>query len=237
MITVRQYDLLEALIKEYVATASPVSSARLAQRMRGSLSPATVRHELRQLEEIQLLFQPHTSAGRMPTDHGYRYYIDHAVVRQLSSAQERRLTRQLRAYEHSCGHLMQAAAKVLAQCVQTLSITGSIDSQEVHEAGIGEMLEQAHEMDMETLQEIARALAAINRIPHNLYVSAAKRARVFIGEENPLMHARYTSLLLRAATTSHGERMVLLVVGPKRMPYQRNVAVVNALAHVVSQNT
>jgi heat-inducible transcriptional repressor len=72
----RQRDLLRAVIREYIATAQPVASAALVRRYRLDVSSATVRNELAALEDLGLLTHPHTSAGRVPTDMGYRYFIE-----------------------------------------------------------------------------------------------------------------------------------------------------------------
>lgn len=79
VLTGRQAAILQALVEEYIATAQPVSSSSLADLPGIRASSATVRNELARLEELGLLFQPHTSAGRIPTDLGYRYYVDHIV--------------------------------------------------------------------------------------------------------------------------------------------------------------
>jgi len=72
----RARELLSAVIREHIATAEPVSSAQLVRRYHLDVSPATVRNELADLEERGLLTHPHTSAGRVPTDLGYRYFIE-----------------------------------------------------------------------------------------------------------------------------------------------------------------
>src|SRR5216683_7733114 len=73
----RQRELLRAVIREYIATAEPVASAALVRRYPGmGVSSATVRNELAALEEMGLLTHPHTSSGRVPTDLGYRYFIE-----------------------------------------------------------------------------------------------------------------------------------------------------------------
>lgn len=68
--------ILAALIREYIETGEPVASAALTRRSGLSLSSATIRHVLAQLEEMGFVWQPHTSAGRVPTDTGYRFYVD-----------------------------------------------------------------------------------------------------------------------------------------------------------------
>jgi heat-inducible transcriptional repressor len=77
----RQRDLLRAVIREYIATAEPVASAALVRRYGLGVSSATVRSELAALEEMGLLTHPHTSAGRVPTDLGYRYFIENLMPR------------------------------------------------------------------------------------------------------------------------------------------------------------
>jgi heat-inducible transcriptional repressor len=85
ILTERQEAILRALVEEYIATAQPVSSSALAEEPGVRASSATVRNELAHLEELGLLFQPHTSAGRIPTDLGYRYYVDHILARHAAA--------------------------------------------------------------------------------------------------------------------------------------------------------
>ena len=69
--------ILRAVVEEYVSTAQPVGSSHIARSRAISVSPATVRNDMAYLEQEGYLAQPHTSAGRIPTDKGYRFYVDH----------------------------------------------------------------------------------------------------------------------------------------------------------------
>ncbi|MBI4470785.1 MAG: heat-inducible transcription repressor HrcA [Acidobacteria bacterium] len=75
----RRHEVLEAVVRRYTANGEPVGSKVVAETSREGLSPATIRHLMAQLEEDGLLSQPHTSAGRIPTDKGYRRYVDRLV--------------------------------------------------------------------------------------------------------------------------------------------------------------
>ena len=75
-LTTRQIEILKALIEEYIETASAVGSETLEKKHNLSASPATIRNEMADLEEMGLIMQPHTSAGRIPSDQGYRVYVD-----------------------------------------------------------------------------------------------------------------------------------------------------------------
>ena len=75
-LTLRQADILDSVISEYIRLAEPISSQHLEKRYDFGVSPATIRNELQALSEKGYLAQPHTSAGRMPTDKGYRFFVD-----------------------------------------------------------------------------------------------------------------------------------------------------------------
>src|SRR5919206_4556348 len=75
-LTARRERILRHIVQEYVALAQPVASDLIARKYEGELSPATVRNEMAALEEAGLIAQPHTSAGRVPTDRGYRHFVE-----------------------------------------------------------------------------------------------------------------------------------------------------------------
>jgi heat-inducible transcriptional repressor len=86
----RQLEILRAIVEEYVATEEPVGSKIIAERHSLGVSPATIRNEMAILEEAGLITQPHTSAGRIPTNRGYRLFVDKlADVKPLSNPERR----------------------------------------------------------------------------------------------------------------------------------------------------
>ena len=91
----RKQQILRALVEEYIHNATPVASETLVRKYGLPFSSATVRHELAGLEELDLINQPHTSAGRVPTDLGYRYFVEHLMQESALSLDEQRLIRHL----------------------------------------------------------------------------------------------------------------------------------------------
>src|SRR3954447_10002328 len=88
----RKAAILRAIVEQYVETAQPVGSQTVTQRTELGVSAATVRNEMSVLEREGYIAQPHTSAGRVPTDRGYRYYVDHlAGANQLPATERRRI--------------------------------------------------------------------------------------------------------------------------------------------------
>ena len=88
--------ILAALIREYIETGEPVASAALTRRTGLAVSSATVRNVLAQLEEMGFVWQPHTSAGRVPTDLGYRFYVDLLLEAQAGDQGRRGVEARLR---------------------------------------------------------------------------------------------------------------------------------------------
>src|SRR5882672_3767870 len=119
----RQRDLLRAVIREYIATAQPVASAALVRRYRLDLSSATVRNELAALEEMGLLTHPHTSAGRVPTDLGYRYFIESLMPRpSLQPEEQVTVSHQFQQALQDTAAWLRVAASSLARLTAEASI-------------------------------------------------------------------------------------------------------------------
>lgn len=72
----RKHKLLNSIIDEYIASAEPVGSGLLVEKYSLKVSPATVRNEMMELEKEDYIYQPYTSAGRVPTEKGYKFYVD-----------------------------------------------------------------------------------------------------------------------------------------------------------------
>src|SRR3989338_2756023 len=84
----RKKRILEAIVRDYLHTAEAVGSRTIWRDYMPELSPATIRNEMADLEAMGLIIQPHTSAGRIPTDLGYRYYVDHLMKTRLLTIKE-----------------------------------------------------------------------------------------------------------------------------------------------------
>jgi heat-inducible transcriptional repressor len=110
-LTEREEQILEAVIRTYVETAEPAGSRTVARRHGLGVSPATIRNAMSDLEEKGFLFHPHTSAGRIPTDLAYRYYVD-TLMRplRLTAAEQRRCGASLRGWAGPAGAADPAGA-------------------------------------------------------------------------------------------------------------------------------
>ena len=126
-ILARKDEILRITIDHYIADVVPVSSARVAKGCSLDLSSATIRHILAELEQEGYLTHPHTSAGRVPTQFGYRYYVDHFVNEiQLLEEEKQRIKTEYEWETFKLETLLEKASKVLSDMTHYTSIV-SVD--------------------------------------------------------------------------------------------------------------
>ncbi len=130
-LTERQKTILMLVVRDYIDTAQPVSSQRLVERYHLSLSSATIRNELMALTEMGYLRQPHTSAGRVPTEEGYRYFVGHMMHPELPENVQNTISHQFYQARPEIEHWMTLAASVLAHQSQALSLVTAPHAEQV----------------------------------------------------------------------------------------------------------
>jgi heat-inducible transcriptional repressor len=122
MLDDRKLDVLRAIIEDYVSTQEPVGSKALVERHRLGVSPATVRNDMAVLEDEGFIAQPHTSAGRIPTDKGYRLFVDRLTsVKPLSAAERRAISTFLEGAV-DLDDVVQRTVRMLAQLTRQVAI-------------------------------------------------------------------------------------------------------------------
>ncbi len=122
-LTERQREIILRVVEEYVATGQPVGSKSLVERAGMAVSPSTVRNELAELEQVGLLTHPHTSAGRVPTDEGYRYYASSLLDRVEPQPPEFELD--LSEARREVEAALQATTEMLAQATRLLALVSA----------------------------------------------------------------------------------------------------------------
>ena len=111
-LTERKMIILQAIVRNYLETGEPVGSRTISKYTDLNLSSATIRNEMADLEEMGYIIQPHTSAGRIPSDLGYRVYVDEMMKEKEREVQE--LKSELIEKEERLDHLLKQTAKLLA---------------------------------------------------------------------------------------------------------------------------
>lgn len=232
-LSAREGQVLVGLVEEYISTGRPVGSTQLVESLDLPVSPATVRNILRVLDDEEYIFQPHTSAGRIPTDKGYRYFVDHKRAVSISAMQSARLAKMVASYQQQYSSPARAVAQALADASGTLAVTSLLGTNEVRQAGLSVLARQFPLHAHESMQEVLEMLDNVESFIDTVLSDNESDIKIYIGNENPAMPTQYTSVLARR-TRSGADEAVVLLVGPKRMPYHRNIAWVNTVASLLN---
>ena len=157
MLSERQQKILQAIVEQYAEVASPVGSSLLAKVF--SVSSATIRSEMAELEKREFIKQPHTSAGRVPTDKGYRYYVNNLAESRPESSAERRAEKALATRVAGGGvseKVIKSAVDTLVELTHNLGLATIGD--QLYMSGLSNLFGQPEFMNSGQVREVARLL-------------------------------------------------------------------------------
>ena len=227
----RQEAILDAIIRDYVETAEPVGSLNLVQKFDFPFSPATIRGEMAELESQGYIYQPHTSAGRIPTDKGYRHFVNLVISEEKSLARvdersvKQKILRQHMKYEK----LIDLAAKSLADGTGNVGIIGI--SGLVYTHGLANLFAQPEFKDSENVIRAAEIMDRMHELVSEM--PPIHNPLVFIGSESPFSAAAGVSLVVSGFETPYGNIGRIAVLGPTRMSYQKVITVVEEVKELL----
>jgi transcriptional regulator of heat shock response len=235
----RRLEILRAIVDEYVATQEPVGSKSIADKSSLGLSPATIRNEMAVLEDEGLITHTHTSAGRIPTDLGYRVFVDKlATVKPLSNA-ERRAIETFLGEANNLEQLMKRSAKLLADLTKQVAVIThpiigeGLGSEKLTISGTANLARSGEDLGT-SLSPILEALEE-QVVLLRLLGDANENVRVRIGGEQSETNLRQTSLVTVGYGADNSPVGALGVLGPTRMDYAASMAAVTAVARYVGR--
>jgi len=224
----RRLEILRAIVDEYVATQEPVGSKAIAERHGLGVSPATIRNEMAALEHDGLITQPHTSAGRIPTNSGYRVFVDRiAEVKPLSNP-ERRAIESFMSGASDLEDVMNRTGKLLAQITKQVAVVQMPSQDRVVLSGTANLALSNHD-EAAVLHPILEALEE-QVVLLRLLSDTSPTVNVRIGDEQPSVGLRSTSVV----TMGYGQGAIG-ILGPTRMDYASSMAAVHAVARYIGR--
>ncbi|MFZ2154032.1 MAG: hypothetical protein WAV16_02260 [Candidatus Moraniibacteriota bacterium] len=231
----RQEKILECIVEEYTATAIPIGSKVLSEKYGIDASSATIRNEMVELEAMGYLYQPHISAGRIPTDKGYRYFVEELMKdKELSKREQLKLQEELLKLKAKNMRLSRTSAKLLSGLTGNLAISGILDKDEFDDFGMRDLLS---EPEFQKLDEICRLTETMDYIDEmfDKIVKEIKEGetKIFIGAENPVSKISSCSMIVSPYKLKNGQRGVLALIGPKRMQYAKNKSLIEYIKKMV----
>jgi heat-inducible transcriptional repressor len=214
--TDRQAQILNAIVEQYAEVASPVGSQLLAKVF--GVSSATIRAEMADLERLGYITQPHTSAGRIPTDKGYRFYVNN-LTQDKDIAQARHAERALAARVQSAGvpeRTIRSAVDTLVELTHNLGLA-TIGNQ-LYMSGLSNLFGQPEFIQTSQVRQVAELLD--NLEPWLREAAPNQPLSVYIGRENPIGRSAGCSLIISRFNSPYSDRSYIGVLGPTRQHYR-----------------
>jgi len=226
--TERQQAILRAVVELYAKTAEPVGSLALADMFEAS--SATIRAEMAALERLGYIYQPHISAGRVPTDKGYREYVN----AMPESKADGRVSQAIAKRVKSAGEVDRAirqAADSLAEITNNVGLATTSDG--LYFTGLAGLFGQPEFLVGSQAYEVARLIDNLDEWLSEAAPSG--RMSVFIGTENPIGKSSGASLIIASFASPYSERAYVGVLGPTRQSYDKVMSLVEYTGNLLEE--
>lgn len=235
MLNKRQAEIFKVVVKEYAETAIPVGSELLREKYKLPFSSATIRNEMAVLEKEGYLIKPHISAGRIPSDKGYRYFVDNLIEkREVSENYQKKLEIELLKSKTKNARMERTTAKLLSSMSRCLVVSGIVEKEEYFDFGMHNLLDDP---EFDSLNDLSKLTSALDLIDENidkiLSEIEGNETKIFIGKENPLKEIQNCSMIVSPYRLKSGEKGLVAVIGPKRMKYRKNKGLVELMKKVL----
>lgn len=229
----RQFKILCSIIEQYAEIAAPVGSVTLAKLF--NVSSATIRNEMSALEKLGLVAQPHTSAGRTPTDKGYRIYVNH--INETPPVSTNSIDRNARAMDvriNSAGEVEQTIRSAVRSLVEITHNVGlATIGNSLYVRGFGSLFAQPELMEANAAQEVARLIDDLE--PWLREAAPNEPLSVFIGRENPIGKSSKSTLIISRFVSPYSDRSYIGVLGPTRQDYRKVMGLVSHTGKVLEK--
>lgn len=235
-LTQRQVEVLRSLIEEYIETAGAVGSETLEKKHNLSASPATIRNEMVRLTELGYLKKPHTSAGRIPTSEGMKFYVKQLMrEKELSVAEEVAVKEKMWDHREKTPKFMRELTKILAEKTKTLAVCTTEDG-DFYCAGYPYILDMPECYDIDVTKGLLSAIDEHDNF-HSLFATILEDddVHILLGDDlGPKLKGPYGFVFTHYETPLHmaGE---IGVLGPARLRYTSIVPTVRYFGELIEE--
>lgn len=220
----RKKEILDAIVTDFVHTAEPVGSFTVTRHYLRQVSPATVRNEMQELEEVGYITHPHTSAGRIPTDLGYRYYVDNIMETKEISGREIALIRNgIRKIGRGFEEIIHGTIKMISSFLNYATIFVAFGKKNlIFSTGISNMLRQPEFRSIDYARHVVETVEQEDLVLKILQeYSKMKDLTIRIGHENKFREVKDLSIVVAQCSLNGIDPGAIGIIGPTRMEYDR----------------
>lgn len=234
-VTDRQGEILNRIVQEYIELAQPISSRWLEKKYDFDICPATIRIEMQKLTDKGFLYQPHTSAGRIPTDRGYRFFVDNLLESEISERFEEifKIEEIFKELEADIFKWATRLTKFLAEESSNFAILKLLERDFVWKEGWEKVLENPEFEERYLISDFTKLLANFEENIGDLKINSG--IKIYIGRENPFPKAENFSIISSKCYLPDKEGGIISLLGPKRMAYDRNIGLINSLTKLMEK--
>lgn len=219
----RKNDILKLVIETYIKTAEPIGSQVLVESGKLEVSGATVRNELHELEEMGYLTHPHTSAGRIPTEKGYKYYVE-TILKEREKGEAEKLEGKIKDTDN-----LKELGKQSAAASQNAVIV--ISGPNVYYTGTSYLYSQPEFEDAKETIQVSEVFDNFEDHVTELFDLVPQgQERIFIGSENPF-GGNISTIVVKI-----NDDVLFGFVGPMRMDYKKNLSLIEYIQSLIEQN-
>lgn len=229
----RKQKVLEIIIEDYIDSAEPVGSKSVTEKHHLDASPATIRFDMADLEKKGYITKPHTSAGRIPSDKGYRFFIDNLMKDiGLSRREAEHIRENIRRAQHDS--MLSLISELLSGMCGTASMVVSPErNSAVSISGISKMLRQPEFSFPERICDIVEAIEKHTSMIDSLngYIDSKEDIIIRVGAENNLRALKNCSV----AAAPYKDKGIISVIGPTRMDYEKVSSILRRVADMLEE--
>jgi len=221
-ITERKKKILSIIVKEHIKTAEPIGSSTLADKYKLGFSSATIRNEMADLEELGLIKQPYTSAGRVPTESGYLLYLDNLKGKEVKEKNAKEINESLKNMNEED---FRYTAKVIA------SITGQVVFWAFHKnslyyTGVSNLFQQSEFSNSNLVYDVSLVIDRMEEVIADIYDKIPFQPQVYLGQDNPF-GSIFSSIMFKYDRDN--KTGLIGILGPMRINYEKNIGIFNYL--------
>jgi len=225
----RQKSLIVELVRNYIKQAEPIGSKFLSGLF--GLSPATIRNDMAELEELGYLTQPHTSAGRVPTILAYQFFVknlDHS--KKLSTTEQETINGVLSGSRVDSEQKAKLLAKSLAQLAGDAALIG-FAPHDVYYTGLSNLFAQPEFVELNMVRYMSQVIDHMDEAMNSLYPQAGDEVKIVLGDDNPF--GRDCAVVFSNCRLNNSG-IVFGLLGPLRMDYEANISRLNYVRQNIS---
>ena len=231
--------ILNAIVSEYIDTAEPVSSVTIVNKYNAGCSSATVRNEMSDLEEMGYLDKPHTSAGRMPSGRGYRFYVNSMFPYKAPQEAGSKLRRAFLSQLSETDDLIEKASDFISRFTNyTVIATDSYENmpRRIYTGGVVNIFNHPEYKNLEKARRLISFIDSRDSIYKVISeLDGGERVRILIGDENPYEALKDCSIVISHYRDARGRRGGLGIIGPTRMHYDTVVSSLETVTEMLEK--